>query len=203
MADNAELNDPTARSAPPSLPVAVLQAQMRDIAARLERAGVSHAVMLGAGFVLGIGACAGLAMHANFIALGMLVTSRLFFLLTSHATYRSSAAAALDPILARIALALMPFGFALADSSHALAASFAMLGMLVETIAIQATRTPRAANGSKSDASVSDSADLFAFLASLAMAAACIEPGWFGIAAYGIGILGFAVAGRVVGALVV
>ena len=114
MADNAKLNDPTARSAPPSLPVAVLQAQMRDIAAQLERAGVSHAVMLGAGFVLGIGACAGLAMHANFIALGMLVTSRLFFLLTSHATYRSSAAAALDPILAKIALALMPFGFALA-----------------------------------------------------------------------------------------
>jgi hypothetical protein len=201
MADNTELNDPTTRSATVSRPIAAFQVQMTDIAARLERSGVSAAAMLGAGFVLGIGACAGLALHANFVALGMFVASRLLLLLVSRAAHRSSAVASLYTVLARIALAFMPFGFALADASHALAASFAMLGMLAESIAIQATRMPRATAGGNASLNVWG-IDVFAVLASLALAVACVEPGWFGIAAYGIGILGFVAAGRAIGALV-
>jgi hypothetical protein len=200
MADNADLNEQTARSAPLSRQIAAFEVQASDLAARLERAGVSPAVMSGAGFALGIGACTGLAMHMNFIALGVFAASRLFFLLASQARHRSVAIAVLDSVLGRIALALMPFGFALADANHALAASFAMLGMLVETIAIQAARTPHAASGN-GIASVSGGVSLFALLAVPALAAACVEPAWFGIMAYGIGILGFVVAGRVVGAL--
>jgi hypothetical protein len=197
MAGNAELNNSPSRSAPQ--PIAALRAQMSGIAVRLEGAGVNAAAMLGAGLVAGIAASASIALHANFTALGLFVASRLSFILASHATHRSAAIAVLDSILARIALALMPFGFALADASHALAASFAMLGILVGRIATQTTAHVVYDGDTRLRVW---GMEIFAPLASIALAAACIEPDWFGIAAYGIGILGFVVAGRAIGALV-
>ncbi len=173
-----------------------LRRKIADSAAMLERFGLRPMPLLAGGFVLGIGACGCVALHANFVALALFALNRLSVVLAAQMGHSSTAIRPLNSVLGRIALGSIPFGFALADASHALAASFAMLGIMVEGLAMGLTREQRAASDDAAGA-----IDVFALVASLALAVAFVMPGWFGIAAYGTGAVGFIVAGRAVGAL--
>jgi hypothetical protein len=174
-----------------------LRRKIAEMAAMLERSGLRPMPLVASGFALGIGACGDLALHANYVALALFALNRLSVVLAAQMDRPSAATRSLNAILGRVALGTIPFGFALADASHALAASFVMLGIMVEGLAMGMMRGEHAVSG---DAAAG--IDVFALVASLALAVAIVMPGWFGIVAYGTGIVGFIVAGRAVGALV-
>jgi hypothetical protein len=100
----------------------------------------------------------------------------------------------LSAMLGPIALAAMPFGFALGDPSRALAALFLMLGILVSVVSVSAV-------GENARAQMS--VVLFAVISTLGIALACVMPGWFGPIAYGIGVLAFVQCGLLLAAQVV
>jgi hypothetical protein len=166
---------------------AIFREPLMRVVSALERAGIHPFVLLGVGFASGIAAAAGLALHVNYIALALFVLNRLVAAITPQMKRASPAIATLNFILSRTSLAFVPFGFALADSGHALAASFATVGILIDSLARR-----RAASSGGSDA--------FGLITSLLLAIAFIEPSRFGIVAYAIGILGFAMAGRSIAA---
>jgi hypothetical protein len=81
-------------------------------------------------------------------------------------------------VLDCVAYAGVPFGFALADSARALAASFLLFSFVaVASLPENRMRPPDA------------------LVCMAAFAAACFAPAWFGPIAYGLGVAGFAVTG--------
>jgi phosphatidylglycerophosphate synthase len=82
----------------------------------------------------------------------------------------------LDRLLSTVAAAGMPFAFALAEPDRALAAMFLLLGLVVRV----------AADGAR----LVGKTEIF-----VALALACLFPGWFSVVAYGLGILCFVSAG--------
>lgn len=133
------------------------------------------------GFIIGVGAAASIAVHFYFVGLALFLINRASIV----ATLSVGQAAQARRALGAIALAAIPFGFALADATHALAASFLVMGLLAETVAARVG---------------DDSANaLFGPLATLALGVACIRPDWFGVAAYAAGVLGFVAAGYSLG----
>ncbi len=137
-------------------------------------------VLLG-GFLVGAGAAACLAAHLYLAALALFLINRASIV----ATLSVGDVARVRRALAAIALAAMPFGFALADMTHAMAASFLLVGLLAET-AVAHTGD----DGSNR---------LFGLAAALALAIACIRPDWFGVVAYTVGVSGFVAAGFCLG----
>lgn len=118
-----------------------------------------------AGFVFGLAALPLVALGHSWIALVVIVIGR--------------AAALVEPdeVFDAIFLAGLPFAFALADPSRAVAASFLLFGLVAVL-------------------SVSRRLDRFDALAGCAAAiAACLFPNWFSLIAYALGVAGFVVAG--------
>jgi hypothetical protein len=94
---------------------------------------------------------------------------------------------AINKTLSPIAIALMPFGFALADPARALSALFLVLGLLVSAVSTGASHLagPR-----------DHSLEIMLFAAAmLGIAVACLIPSWFGIVAYAVGIFAFVQSG--------
>ncbi len=120
------------------------------------------------GFAVGLIALPLIAKGHSWIGLGFVVLGRLLAHLGSEDE--------LGRALALIAFAGVPFAFALADPSRAVAASFLLFGF----VALAAVRRL-------------ETVEQLAAL--LAIAVACLMPAWFSLIAYGLGIACFVLAG--------
>lgn len=153
-------------------------------------AGIArHRQMLSAaGLLLGLAGAACVAVHFYALALPAFLISRVAFVLTSPeiATERSQPRDILCDAFGPIALASMPFAFALALPGSTLAAGF-LLFALVSWVA-----------ASRSTASRDAVRFLPSAVGSAAVIAACAAPAWFGVAAYLAGMISFVSVGMVI-----
>lgn len=140
------------------------------LAARAAALGLGAAMLVVAGFVIGLIALPLIAKGHFWIGLAFLLTGRVVALTGSDG--RDDLARA----LALIGLAGIPFAFALADPSRAVAACFLLFGF----VAVAAARRVGTVEQ---------------LVAMLAFVIACIVPGWFSLIAYALGIACFVVAG--------
>jgi hypothetical protein len=118
-----------------------------------------------AGLAFGLAALPAIALGHSWIGLVLVAASR--------------AAAFVEPdeVLDAIVLAGLPFAFALADPSRAVAASFSLFGFIV--LLAVCRRLDR----------------IEALVCTAAAVVACVFPAWFSLVAYALGIAGFVVAG--------
>lgn len=155
-------------------------------ARRLAGSGVTPWMTTALACASGLAAAAAAAGHQGLVGAGLFVLSRAAFVLAAAGddAPEASLGAGLEPVV----LAFLPFGFALADPAHALAAAFLVLGLLAARVSAlvcsAATGDARSAVGG-----VFDAAAFFGLLA------ACVLPDWFGLVAYGAGVIGFVAAG--------
>lgn len=156
-----------------------------------EQFGVSPHALLALGFVLNLGAAAAVVLHANVFAFVFLAFG--IVLMEYSIRHLSATVQPYGLGLSAVGLAIIVFGFALADISHALAACFLVLGLLAE-------RVMRIASGTEAMRADAARSSLFEFVVSLSLALACIWPNAFGLASYVCGALGFILAGLVVAA---
>ena len=138
--------------------------------------------LAGLGITSGLAAAGCIVAHFNLAALFLFLLSRCGLATTRDGSTIIGAAVA---ILDRIALAAVPFAFALSAPEHALAACFMIVGF------IAAFAGPSA----EGDGLAARVQGFYGVIVSLALATACIIPDWFGLIAYGSGVLGFVAAG--------
>jgi phosphatidylglycerophosphate synthase len=164
------------------------------VAARLARAHVSADMLTFAGFVAGLGAAAAIATHNYWWGLGLIAANRLAAALDGPVARPAQATdlgAFLETVFGIIVAAGIPFAFALADPSRALAAAFLIFGFVASgsaslaLVAIAGRRGITTIRGG-----VIESTETF-----LALALACVLPEWFSVIAYILGALCFASAG--------
>jgi phosphatidylglycerophosphate synthase len=172
----------------------------------LARRGVGADALTFVGFLLGVGAIPAIARHAYLVGLALLLLNRLFDALdgaVARQTRVTGPGAFLDMTLDLIVFAGIPFAFALADPSHALAAAFFLFAIAVSgaTGVLIAELTARRGTGT---------AVALGYLGRLmedteltvALAVACVAPGWFSVIGYVVGALCFITAGaRIAAAL--
>jgi hypothetical protein len=146
-------------------------------------------------FAVGLAAIPALAAQHYWIGLALILLNRLIGALGDAVAARATGRGAfLDMTFDLIVFAGLPFGFALGDPSHALAACFlvfaiAASGASVVSFNVQATSSTGGIVFGYVGRIMEDSE------LTLAFAAACIMPGWFGIIAYVAGVLCFLTAG--------
>lgn len=150
-------------------------------AARLGTSGVGSNLLIAIGFVLAMATVPLLAGGHSWIALPVLLAGLLLAALgRTSATARAKALSATFDL---VVFAGVPFGFALGDPGHAVAASFLLFGL----IALGAVSL--VANANRTLAETDRAACIVAFILM------CAFPLWFGLVAYVLGISCFAAAG--------
>jgi len=154
-----------------------VRAPLAHAAARLSALGASGTSLAAASLVVGLIAVPAIGYGHFWIGLGLILLSRAIALVAAE-TEASTLAAALDPIF----FASLPFAFALADPSRALAATFLLFAFVADVAA-----APRAWRGIEHA------------VAALAFMGACLFPAWFSLIAYGLGLACFALAGFRIG----
>ncbi|MGD0142760.1 MAG: CDP-alcohol phosphatidyltransferase family protein [Rhizomicrobium sp.] len=153
------------------------------------------------GFVAGLGAFATIATHHYWAGLGLIAANRLLAGLDGPVARRTEATdfgAFLETATGIIAMASIPFGFALAEPGRALAASFLIFSFIASGstfLAFAATAAKRnmAQRGAMPihhPGGLIESTEVF-----LALGLACVFPDWFSVIAYTLGTLCFATAG--------
>jgi hypothetical protein len=150
-------------------------------AAHLTARGIASGAAITAGFVVALAAMPLVATGHSGIAL-----AALLFGLTLSAIGRANASERiwhLSEALDLVVFASVPFAFALADPSRALAASFLLFGLIAAGSASLFANANRAI------------ATLDALVCVAAFAAACLFPVWFSLIAYMLGVFCFAAAG--------
>jgi phosphatidylglycerophosphate synthase len=156
-----------------------------------------------AGFVFGIGAIPAIATHHYWAGLALILLNRLVDALDGAVARQSRATgrgAFLDMVLDLIVFAGVPFAFALADPSRALAAAFFIF-------AIAASGASAVFFGMLASREGSPGAVVFGYVGrimedtelTLAFAIACLAPNWFSLIAYIAGVLCFLTAGARIG----
>lgn len=147
-----------------------LDAPLAHVAARAAALGLSAVVLLTAGLLLGLAALPSIALGHPWLGLACIALSRALALIGA------AGARDLAPRLSAIFWASLPFAFALADPSRALAAAFALFGFVafVSVKRIEAMEE---------------------IVGTLAFAAACVFANGFSLIAYALGIACFIVAG--------
>lgn len=167
---------------------------LTPVAAQLARAKLSADLLTVAGFVAGLGACATVATHRYWWGLGLIVLNRLLAGLDgplARLTKTSDLGAFLEAVFGIIVAASIPFGFALADPTRALAAAFLIFGFVASGSASLAFAAIAAKRGITSiRPGLIESTETF-----LALGLACALPDWFSVIAYIVGALCFASAG--------
>jgi phosphatidylglycerophosphate synthase len=144
------------------------------------------------GFAVGIAVIPAIARHAYLLGLALLLLNRLIDALdgaVARQTRATGRGAFLDMTFDLIVFAGLPFAFALADPSHALAAvflTFAIAASGTASVFLNQQGWPIAGFIGRI---MEDTELTFAF------AVACIMPAWFGIVAYIAGALCFLTAG--------
>jgi len=147
-----------------------LDTALARAAERTATLGVSARLLVLGGFVVGLLAIPAIALGRFWIGFALVVVSRAAALIGRPNAPGPAA------ILAAIALASLPFAFALADPSRALASCFALFGF----VAFVSVRRVDA---------------LAELVCTILFAAACAMPGWFSLIAYALGIASFAATG--------
>ena len=147
-----------------------LDAPLSRMAARAAALGASGTALLAAGFVLGLLAVPAIGFGRFWIGLALVAVGR------AAALVGRAQAPELAARLAAIFFASLPFAFALADPTRALAATFALFGF----VAFLALR--------RLDVTVE-------LIGNLAFAIACAVPGAFSLVAYALGIASFVAVG--------
>jgi phosphatidylglycerophosphate synthase len=171
---------------------------LRRLAAPLLARGATPLSAVGAdlvslaGFAVGIAVIPAIARHAYGVGLVLLLLNRLIDALdgaVARQTRATGRGAFLDATLDLIVFTGVPFAFALAEPSHALAAVFLVFAI--------------AASGAASVFLNAQGWSVAGFVGrimedtelTLAFAIACLMPAWFGIVAYVAGALCFLTAG--------
>jgi phosphatidylglycerophosphate synthase len=163
----------------------------------LAQTGIAADALTAAGLAAGLAAIPAIAIHHYWIGLALLLLNRLFDALDGALARRTRVTgrgAFLDMIADLIVFAGMPFAFALADPSHALAAVFFLFA--ITTSGASAIFFGGLAMGKAAE-------NLFGYIGrtmedselTLAFALACRWPGWFAVIAYVGGVLCFITAG--------
>jgi hypothetical protein len=147
-----------------------LDTALARAAERTATLGVSARLLVLGGFVVGLLAIPAIALGRFWIGLALVVVSRAATLVGRPN------ASELAATLAALFLASLPFAFALADPSRALASCFALFGF----VAFVSVRRVDA---------------LVEVICAALFAAACALPGWFSLIAYALGIACFAAVG--------
>ncbi|HXM00565.1 MAG TPA: CDP-alcohol phosphatidyltransferase family protein [Rhizomicrobium sp.] len=172
----------------------------------LARRGVGADALTLIGFVLGVAAIPAIARHAYLIGLALIVLNRLFDALdgaVARQTRVTGPGAFLDMTLDLIVFAGIPFAFALADPPRALAAAFLIFaiaasgssGIFIAGLAARQGTPATVALGYLGR--LMEDTEL-----TVALAVACIVPGWFSVIAYVVGALCFITAGARIAAAV-
>ncbi len=147
-----------------------LDAPLARAAARASALGLSAGRLLVAGLAIGLLALPAVALGRFWVGLGLILASR------AAALVGRVNAPELAATLAAIFFASLPFAFALADPSRALAAAFALFGF-VAFVSVRRIDT------------------IAELICTFLFAVACVVPGWFSLIAYALGIASFAAAG--------
>ena len=150
--------------------ISALDTALARAAGRAATLGVSARLLVLGGFVVGLLAIPAIALGRFWIGFALVVVSR------ASALVGRPNAPELATILAAIFLASLPFAFALADPSRALASCFALFGF----VAFVSVRRVDA---------------LVEVICAILFAVACTVPGWFSLIAYALGIACFAAVG--------
>ena len=172
-------------------------------AAQLARYPVSATGLTIAGFVAGLGAIGSIATHRPLIGLGFIILNRLLDGLDgplARLTQVTDLGAYLDIVFDFIFYAGVPFAFALADPSRALAACFLILSFVGSGTTFLAYAIFAAKRGISSDVRGPKSLYYLGGLTEgtetfLAFALACLLPEWFSVIAYVFGALCFVTTG--------
>ncbi|HVU19310.1 MAG TPA: hypothetical protein VHE09_01160 [Rhizomicrobium sp.] len=151
------------------------------MAARLTAFGVASVAQVSIGFVVALTAVPLIATAHSWLALPALLFG---LILSAIGRANASAQVAASSIAFDvIVLAAVPFAFALADPTRALAAVFVLFAM------VAAGAAALLANDERKLTPVDEAVCASAF------ALACMFPTWFGLIAYVLGLLGFIAAG--------
>ncbi len=147
-----------------------LDAPLALVAARAAALGLGAVRLTAAGLLVGLAALPSIALGHSRLGLACILLSR------AMALVGAAGARALAARLSAIFYASLPFAFALADPSRALAAAFALFGFVAFVAVERVEETEE-------------------IVCTLAFAAACVFAGWFSLIAYALGIACFIVAG--------
>jgi len=157
-----------------------------------------------AGFVVGLAAIPAIATRHSWIGLALLLLNRLFDALdgaVARRTRTTNLGAFLDRAFDLIVFMGVPFAFALADPSRALAGAFFVFAIAASGATVLVFEVLAARQGSPGDIVAGHLGRLMENTElTLALAIACIAPAWFGIIAYSAGILCFIAAGACIAA---
>jgi phosphatidylglycerophosphate synthase len=170
--------------------------------AHLARLSVRADLLTALGFAVGLAAILAIATHNDLIGLGLLLLNRLFDALDgalARQTRVTGRGAFLDMTLDMIVFAGLPFAFALADPSRALAGAFFIFAIAASGASAVFFNVLEGRGGS-----------LFGYIGrimedtelTLAFAIACVVPAWFSVVAYVAGALCFVTAGARIAAAV-
>jgi phosphatidylglycerophosphate synthase len=154
------------------------------------------------GFVAGLAAIPAITTHHYWVGLALIFLNRLFDALdgaVARQTRATGRGAFLDMTLDLIVFAGLPFAFALADPSHALAGAFFIFAIAASGASAIFFNVLEDRDG-----------NLFGYIGrimedselTLAFAIACLVPAWFGVIAYVAGALCFITAGARIAAAV-
>jgi len=147
-----------------------LDAPLAQAAQRAATLGLSAVMLLAAGLFVGLAALPSIALGHSWLGLACIVLSRAMALIGA------AGARVLAARLSAVFYASLPFAFALADPSRALAAAFALFGF-VAFVSVERIEAAEEIAGT------------------LAFAAACVFANAFSLIAYALGIACFIVAG--------
>jgi hypothetical protein len=147
-----------------------LDAPLAHAAGRASALGLSARRLLVLGLVLGLLGLPAIALGRFWIGLALILASR------AVALVGRANASALAATLAAIFFASLPFAFALADPTRALAAAFALFAF---GAFVSVRRIDTAAE----------------MICTVLFAIACVMPSWFSLIAYALGIACFIAAG--------
>jgi hypothetical protein len=156
------------------------EASLTRTGARVVAWGVAPAVLAVVAFGVSLAALPLIAREYYAAGFAIFLLGRLVNVLAVTADDGAGRSAAAPPIVVLdcIVYAGVPFAFALADPTRALAASFLLFGFVAV-----------------SSASEKNVRNLDALICIAAFAIVCFAPAWFGTIAYGLGIACFAVTG--------
>jgi hypothetical protein len=161
-----------------------------SVTAVLARAGESGPALVWCGFGLGLAAAVCVGLHHSLWGLAPFLLSQLLFAvaeLRPQLTYIENQTRYLKQILQPIALAALPFAFALADPARALSATFFLCALVAYQCALlaQGLSWPHAKRANI----------VFSIASLLGFVFACALPDRFSVVAYVLGVLGFVAAG--------
>lgn len=179
-------------------------------AAVLVRMGVSANGLTVTGFAAGLGAVAAIAASAYGVGLALIVVNRLFDGLDGAVARErgpTDLGAYLDIALDFMFYAAVPFGFAIADPSRALAAAFLILAFVGTGTTFLGYAVFAAKRGITTDLRGTKSLYYLGGLTEgtetfLVFILACLFPAWFSVLCYVFGVMCFVTVGTRIAAAV-